>query len=218
MICADLRAAGIESETPEGVADFHSLRGYSASQFVCSGASIKAVQTLARRSTPVTTLGHYAKVGVMDVAGAVEARPDPEKPPRKPAREPIATTETHGRIRMRCYSAGAAREGRFVAVPDADGREGSSPIVAESASGASPQPVTTTCVADDCRPVAATGGTEGVGFEPTDVLRRQRFSRPPSHSANTLTRQQLTTQTPGCCRTVAASCRMRRQLPIPISG
>ncbi len=84
MMKVDLESAGIAYETPEGVADFHSLRGYYVSSLVQSGASIKAVQTLARHSTPVTTLTHYAKVGILDITGAVESLPDPSRQPQSP--------------------------------------------------------------------------------------------------------------------------------------
>jgi hypothetical protein len=55
---------------------------------VNSGASVKTCQTLARHSTPVLTIGVYAKKSLHDLAGAVEALPDltPKSPPGKASR------------------------------------------------------------------------------------------------------------------------------------
>ena len=74
-IRSDLAAVGIDYETDDGVADFHSLRGYYVSALVQSGATIKEVQTLARHAKPQTTLTHYAKVSLRDLRGAVESLP-----------------------------------------------------------------------------------------------------------------------------------------------
>ena len=179
MMRVDLKAAGIAYETPEGVADFHSLRGYFVSSLVQSGASIKAVQTLARHSTPVTTLAHYAKVGILDITGAVESLPDPMRKPQSPRSEPMAATGTNDQIRTRRYSAGAAREGHLGTIRDAEGRDEASSSNAISLGAIKPQSPSVTAHDGECRPVTAIGEAEGVGFEPTDVLRRQRFSRPP---------------------------------------
>jgi integrase len=80
ILVRDLDAAGIPRETADGVAEFHSLRGTFVSAFMRGGASVKAVQGLARHSIPQPTLNHYAKVGLMDVAGAVESLSDPSRP------------------------------------------------------------------------------------------------------------------------------------------
>jgi integrase len=92
-IRVDLATAGIPYATDDGVADFHSLRAYFVSALVRAGATIKEVQTLARHAKPQTTLGHYAKVSVRDLRGAVESLPALD-----PAREPevLAATGTHG--------------------------------------------------------------------------------------------------------------------------
>jgi Phage integrase family len=92
----DLDAAGSPGETAEGVADFHSLRSTFVSALVRGGASIKAVKLLARHSTPVTTLNHYAKVGVLDLAGAIEGLRDPATKPDAAIRELAADTGTEG--------------------------------------------------------------------------------------------------------------------------
>ena len=80
-IRTDLEAAGIAYETDEGVADFHSLRGYFVSALVRSGRSIKEVQQLARHAKCETTLKHYAKVSAHDLYGAVESLPSLEVRP-----------------------------------------------------------------------------------------------------------------------------------------
>ena len=82
MLRFDLEAAGIPYETDSGVADFHSLRGDFISYLVSSGASVKTCQTLARHSTPVMTIGIYAKASLHDINGAVENLPDLTAPKR----------------------------------------------------------------------------------------------------------------------------------------
>ena len=95
-IRVDLERAGIPYSTDEGVADFHSLRGYYISALVRSGASIKTVQTLARHSNPALTLARYARADVHDILGAVESLPEPT--PRGPTQEAakLARTGTDG--------------------------------------------------------------------------------------------------------------------------
>ncbi len=85
MLAIDLKAVGIAPETDSGVVDFHALRGTYITHLVSSGASVKTCQTLARHSTPVLTIGVYAKTSLHDVAGAVEALPN--LTPSEPARE-----------------------------------------------------------------------------------------------------------------------------------
>jgi len=83
MLAIDLKAAGIAPETDSGVVDFHALRGTYITHLVNSGASVKTCQILARHSTPVLTIGVYAKTSLHDLTGAVEALPDltPRNPP-----------------------------------------------------------------------------------------------------------------------------------------
>ena len=76
MLAIDLKAAGIEPESDSGIVDFHALRGTYISHLVSSGASVKTCQTLARHSSPVLTIGIYAKASLHDIAGAVESLPD----------------------------------------------------------------------------------------------------------------------------------------------
>jgi hypothetical protein len=94
MIRIDLEAAGVAYETPSGVVDFHALRGCYISFLVSSGASVKTCQTLARHSSPVLTIGIYAKASLLDITGAVDALPD--LTPETPAPEAMAATGTHG--------------------------------------------------------------------------------------------------------------------------
>ncbi len=89
-IRADLEAAGIAYETEEGVADFHSLRAYYITGLVRAGASVKALQTLARHAKPETTLKHYAKVSGVELRQAIESLPASRRqglpaPDRSPA-------------------------------------------------------------------------------------------------------------------------------------
>jgi len=61
MLRKDLDAAKIPRWTPEGKADFHSLRGTFATLVLESGANAKEAMTLLRHATPDLTLRLYAK-------------------------------------------------------------------------------------------------------------------------------------------------------------
>ncbi len=83
MLAIDLEAAGIEPDTDSGVIDFHALRTTYVSHVVSSGASVKTCQTLARHSSPVLTIGVYAKASLHDISGAVESLPDRSRETRR---------------------------------------------------------------------------------------------------------------------------------------
>jgi len=76
LLRIDLASAEIPYETPEGVVDFHALRGSFITALVESGATVKEAQELARHSTPVLTIGLYAKADRRKVAAAVAKLPD----------------------------------------------------------------------------------------------------------------------------------------------
>jgi len=100
MVKTDLEAAGVPAKTPEGVADFHSLRHSYISRLVRSGINVKLCQELARHSTPVLTLGRYAHVDMADKATAltmVPALAAPSDGARVPER--VASEAAH-----ECYS------------------------------------------------------------------------------------------------------------------
>ncbi len=94
MLAIDLKAAGIEPETDSGVIDFHALRTTYVSHLVSSGASVKTSQVLARHSSPVVTIGVYAKASLHDISGAVESLPD--LTPAAGDREAMSATGTEG--------------------------------------------------------------------------------------------------------------------------
>jgi len=56
--------------------DFHALRVSFITALVKGGASVKSAQTLARHSDPKLTLNTYTRLGVHDLAGALELLPD----------------------------------------------------------------------------------------------------------------------------------------------
>ena len=89
---ADLRSAGIPYTTDEGTADFHALRHTYITALAKSNAPVKIVQTLARHSTPVLTLGVYTHVGLYDQAPALDALPDLTQP--APRSEPTILAPT----------------------------------------------------------------------------------------------------------------------------
>ncbi|HKM54691.1 MAG TPA: tyrosine-type recombinase/integrase, partial [Isosphaeraceae bacterium] len=90
----DLRSAGIAYTTDEGTADFHALRHTYITALAKSNAPVKIVQTLARHSTPVLTLGVYAHVGLYDQAPALDALPDLTQPAPRSASTILAATGT----------------------------------------------------------------------------------------------------------------------------
>jgi integrase len=102
MLRADLRAAGVAYETPDGVVDFHGTRVTYITNLVASGASVKTCQTLARHSTPSLTIGVYAKTSLHDIKGAVEALPDPIR--TDPGAEAQRMTGTEGVLTPRATS------------------------------------------------------------------------------------------------------------------
>jgi hypothetical protein len=106
MLRVDLEAAGVPYETDLGVVDFHASRVSYISNLVASGASVKTCQTLARHSTPVLTIGVYAKASLHDVQGAVEALPD--LTPFSTAPEALAATGTDDAAAPRATSGATA--------------------------------------------------------------------------------------------------------------
>ncbi len=88
MIRVDLAAAGVPYRTPDGVADFHSLRHTCISNLARSGVAPKVAQQLARHSTIALTLDRYTHVVVGDLATAVERLPDLDR------RESVALAAT----------------------------------------------------------------------------------------------------------------------------
>ncbi len=64
-----------ETDDAGRVADFHALRASYITEIVKGGASVKVSQTLARHSTPVLTMNTYARLGVHDLTGALDALP-----------------------------------------------------------------------------------------------------------------------------------------------
>ncbi len=93
MLRGDLKATGIDPETPEGRYDFHALRHQFCSDLVASGANVKVAQALARHSTPVLTIGRYSHVRVHDRQAAVEALPDLSRPTPEPEQQRATGTD-----------------------------------------------------------------------------------------------------------------------------
>ncbi len=140
MLRHDLEAAGVPYETSEGVADFYATRVSYISNLVASGASVKTCQTLARHSTPVLTIGVYAKASLHDIKGAVENLPD--LTPIVSAPEALSATGTDGRL-----------------APTAT--ESATPAIEET-----PQPVALPFVAcDPSSDLKSSGGEPPCGFE-----------------------------------------------------
>jgi len=70
---ADLKAAKIPVETPEGKASWHSLRKYFVNALIRSGADVKTLMELARHSSASLTMEVYASAEPKRLRDAVEA-------------------------------------------------------------------------------------------------------------------------------------------------
>ena len=75
------------------VVDFHALRATYITMLVKGGASVKEAQALARHSDPKLTLNVYTRLGVNDLAGALDALPSSTGD--APQREPMRATGTY---------------------------------------------------------------------------------------------------------------------------
>ncbi len=75
------------------VFDFHALRNTYITLVVKSGASVKEAQDLARHSDPKLTMNVYTKLGVHDLATALDRLPSPTTV--SPVREVARATGTH---------------------------------------------------------------------------------------------------------------------------
>lgn len=80
MLKVDLKAAGIEYATSDGVADFHALRHTFITTLAMAGERIKVVQELARHSKADLTLNVYTHAGLHDLQGAVDRLPSTGHP------------------------------------------------------------------------------------------------------------------------------------------
>ena len=177
MIRKDLAAAGVPyKDASDRVADFHALRHSYITALVKSTAPVKVVQTLARHSTPVLTLGVYAHIGIHDQTAALDALPNLTGP----APEPMAATGTDGN------HIGNLRAPHLPHGGDGSGRIGSDAGGIEHANTRPDvpsmmvrNPVRDEALAASVRSPSGTAGTEGEGFEPPGPLRALRFSRPP---------------------------------------
>jgi integrase len=129
LLRIDLHAAGIDYETPEGFADFHSLRSAYVTNLLSGGASLKTAQTLARHSSPNLTIARYAKASLHDIAGAVAGLPDPTVATTRP--EAVAATGTDGRHTSKRFALplpyGGGGKGRALSVAGDPGDSEASP-------------------------------------------------------------------------------------------
>lgn len=70
MVRKDLARAGIPIETPDGVYDFHALRGQCATDLARAGVPLVVTQQMLGHSTPTLTARYYVRVGLADLASA----------------------------------------------------------------------------------------------------------------------------------------------------
>lgn len=90
MLRRDLKAAGIPYKTPHGVFDFHALRSLYVTNLALAGVSPQEAARLARHSDPRLTLKVYTRLGLSDLAAAVNKLPAPRQleRARKPRKNP----------------------------------------------------------------------------------------------------------------------------------
>ncbi len=170
LIRGDLARAGIayrDSSKLKLVADFHSLRHTYVTMVVQSGATVKACQTLARHSTPVLTIGRYAKASSEELRGAMDRLPSTldERSTVKTGPQGLAThlpLPGDGSGRDMADADAIPNGGELQALDEWKGCKALSEAELDAL----------------CRLLAVTDGTEGVGFEPTVGLTLLRFSRP----------------------------------------
>ena len=74
------------------VVDFHALRATYITMLVKSGASVKEAQELARHSDPKLTMNVYTKLGIHDLAGALDRLP--ATAPDRPDHDTLRATGT----------------------------------------------------------------------------------------------------------------------------
>jgi len=79
--------AGIEKETPDGIADIHALRHTAATRLARNGVSIATAQRILRHSDPKITMGIYSHLGIIDTHAAVESLPDFKETKKEEAQE-----------------------------------------------------------------------------------------------------------------------------------
>jgi site-specific recombinase XerD len=103
MIQKDLKRAGIEYRTEEGIADFHAAGRHTfITQLLRSGVSLPAAKELARHTDVKMTM-RYTHIGIQDQAKAVASLPTPGHAPKL---NPTAPSRKQGALQMRCISGG----------------------------------------------------------------------------------------------------------------
>lgn len=96
MLHADMAEAGIPVFDEYGrKADFHCLRGTTATMLSEANVPLPTVQQIMRHSTPALTAKHYVRLSVVDKARALEKMPDFR--PDKPDAESMKATGTDGK-------------------------------------------------------------------------------------------------------------------------
>ena len=97
MLHADMALVGIPVFDEFGrKADFHCLRGTTATMLSERNVPLPTVQQIMRHSTPALTAKHYVRLSVVDKAKALEKMPDFR--PEKPEAESMKATGTDGKI------------------------------------------------------------------------------------------------------------------------
>jgi hypothetical protein len=114
LIQFELMRAGIPfRDASDRVADVHALRHSYITALAMSQAKVKVIQSLARHSTPVLSLGIHAHVGLFDQTAALDALPAATPSPKSEP-DSLAATRTES---------GSARVAHGKRAGDGSGRE-----------------------------------------------------------------------------------------------
>jgi len=153
------------------IVDFHALRTTFVTMLVKGGASVKACQQLARHSDPKLTMNVYARLGVHDLAGALDGLPGMTGEP--PERQRLRATGTdhasaEALIDLRHQSRHLGRETVRKDATRRDGDAGPSALAGER------KPLRITSVSGTARPSATSCDANATVAQ----LAEQRFCKP----------------------------------------
>jgi len=185
MLRKDLKASGIPYKDESGrYADFHALRHTFITNMVRSGISPKAAQSLARHSSIDLTMNVYTSLTVRDQASALALLPPiPAIREEERAAETMQATGTEGPKKVPTVVPSGAESGAVRLAfeglqPAPNCTEGGQKVgqVRKTKSTRNSGKTNTSCT--EVHQIASNRQAEGEGFEPSDDLRRLRFSRP----------------------------------------
>jgi integrase len=155
-----------DTDSEGRVVDFHALRATFITMLVKGGATVKEAQSLARHSTPTLTLNTYTKLGVHDLAGALDRLPTIPNPGDQSGRGALRATGTDD----------ATAESVLTSNPDKQGAEQFPPMHDHSADDP-PEPIPFSR-ASDCDDVSKSNAAHDGAASCSNALYRTRTYDP----------------------------------------